>query len=278
VHFTRRPIGSLATAFPAPLGDGTSASVGEVAAAFGAVADDGVRRDLRWVTSVTRPATSDRGREVLDVADPLPVGRPLLPRERADELTAAYRAATRRSSPQLSYSLTGVAGSAGADGWYVGCVPELCLTVWAGPTPAPAAGPVQPGTAVTPDPASLAARVVTDTLARYAAVAPDRVTLPFLPVARATTPSTSAPDRASAPTTATTPRPRPEVSGPPARATPAPRATSASPAPVAATPSPTPTPTGTTKANDPVDGGGTGGGGDPVAQGPALRTTPGSST
>ncbi|HEY4593518.1 MAG TPA: hypothetical protein VIJ61_13975, partial [Thermoanaerobaculia bacterium] len=69
-----------------------------------------------------------------------------------------------------------MSGSAGADGWHVGCVPELCLTVWVGPQ-----GPSSDVTAGDPATALLARQIVASTFTRYLELAPGRISLPPLP-------------------------------------------------------------------------------------------------
>ncbi len=252
VLFARRPLGTLAGQLPTVLGDGTTASVGEVAAAFGAVAGGGSRHDLRALSRVTRPASAGEGAAVLDSADPLPAGQPLFAPDEATALTAGLRATGRRAAPDIPFALAGAEATAGSDAWFVGCVPELCVTVWIGGAGAPVTG--APGTldASTPAGPTLPAQVVAATFAGYLEAAPGRISVPLLPAPRVgphrsgdAVPPGSAdaphgPAAVATPEPATTPAPRASRQPqPPPSAAPSPAATSTTaPTPAPAQPSP----------------------------------------
>jgi membrane peptidoglycan carboxypeptidase len=242
VLFDPRPLGSLAADLPPRVGDGASASVGDVAAAAGAIVSGGVRHDLRSVTTVARPATPGRDATVIDAADPLPAGQPVLAPDAATAMTAAARSAAREPGPdgtRLPFALAGMSGNAGPDSWYVGCAPELCLTVWVGPQ-----GPAAVTSESPTDRSVLARQIVTSTFTSYLAAVPGRINVPDLPappvaphppvrlVRPATTPNTAPPTpppATPAPTAAPTPTAHPS-----AQPTPEPSASalpSASPSP-----------------------------------------------
>ena len=249
VLFSRRPLGTLAGALPTRVGDGGSASLGEVAAAVGAVAADGIRHDLRPLTGVTRPAAAGRPAEILDLADPLPVGRQILARDAASSVTGTYRATARAGGSEaagLPFALAVVAGTTNGQSWYIGCVPDLCLTVWTG----------APGV-------DLPASIVVQTFRQYLAAAPGRITLPSLPQ-----PPAESQRPASTPVVTTTPAPTPTSTVP---LSPAP-----SVAPTGkARPSVTPTPTGSTPTPKPSPSPGTAAaGGDAAGPPNGTGTTP----
>lgn len=195
VLFTRRPLGSLAAGLPVPVGDGTRASLGEVATTVGALTTDGMRRDLRPLTAVTRPAGPGLPAETLDRADPVPPGRFLVDSDRAQAVSRALRASARTRgsvAAGLPFLLTAVSGSVDAPngpGWYVGCLPELCLTVWTGDG---AQSDGQSDAHSDGQSGDLAGSIVVGTLQRYIAAAPGRVTLPAVPQPRPSVPAAPA--------------------------------------------------------------------------------------
>jgi membrane peptidoglycan carboxypeptidase len=283
VLFRDRPLGSLAAALPVPVGDGRTASVGEVAATAGAIAAGGMRYDLRSVSRVERPDPSGGKPEVLDAAKALPAGTRILPAERATSTTEEFRAAARLPGPagtRLPFALAGVSGSAGSDSWHVGCVPELCLTVWVGPqgpsNPTPTtAAPGDPATAV------LARQLVTGTFARYLELAPGRVSVPELPDPPAPASAVAEPgNRHPAVETSVAPEPTPSATPEPTKAprsaaepSPGPTVVGVPPASASPTASPAPSDPGSEPGSD--DGGKAGGGGRPVADGNAVLIQPG---
>ncbi|MDQ1631137.1 MAG: hypothetical protein QOC80_1109, partial [Frankiaceae bacterium] len=262
VLFARRPLGTLAGQLPTVLGDGRSASVGEVAAGFGAVAGGGTRHDLRSLTRVSRPRSVNGPAAVLDSAEALPPGQPMVAPEQANTLTAAFRATGRRITPEIPFALAGAQGAAGPDAWYVGCVPELCLTVWisgAGTT-TEAATPVPAQVLSTPplstpplSTPSLPAEVAAATFTGYLTAAPDRISVPALPVPRteARRPADHGTPRSAEATVAPTRAPTAAPSAPPS-----PRARVTPPPSVAPSPATTATATPTPKVTPPTDGAG----------------------
>jgi membrane peptidoglycan carboxypeptidase len=282
VLFTRRPLGTLADELPGPVGDGRSASLGEVASAAGAIVAGGAWHDLRPLTGVVRPASGGQSTVVLDSADPLPVGRQFLSVDRATAAMATARTSARlpgSPSADLPFALTalrGVDGPGSADTgsaggstgststaststttsataspdepqWFVGCVPDLCVTVWTGP-----GNPVADSSSTATTPATSATSadpaesIATETFRRYVAAATDRIDLPALPRPRVEV-------RRPAPTATVAPAPAPTVQ-PSAEASQAPEPAAAKPTPSAVPsvrppataanpPSPSPSPT-----------------------------------
>jgi membrane peptidoglycan carboxypeptidase len=278
VLFQRRPLGSLAQRLapgpgdapvpPPGLGDGRSATVGDVASVVGAIAADGVRRDPREVLSVTRPATDDSAAVVLDAADPLPAGASIMAADAAGNLTAAFRTAARRPGPtgtRVGFALALVDGSDPTGHWTAGCVPALCLTVWTGPAgPVPAPGAAQAGgnaasVAADAAAAALGRQIVVGTFTQFLAAAPGRIDVPALPTPR--------PEPRALPSRSVAPAPRVSARpvAPARRPRPVPTASrSASPTPTASpSPSsrPTPAPSPSVSAGPPAGSGGSGGSG-----------------
>jgi membrane peptidoglycan carboxypeptidase len=194
--------------------------------------------------------------------------------EQATALTAEFRAEGRAATPDLRFALSVVQGTAGSDAWFVGCVPELCLTVWTGGAgPAGPGGPAVAAPTASPDEPSLPARVASETFTAYLTVAPGRISVPSLPAPRAESRRSDddgrprAPAAPSAPAVAPPPQPVVEPT-PQVRSTSRP---SAAPSP-AATATATPTPQAPAPTPEPDAAAGNGQGtddGDPktVAEG-----------
>jgi membrane peptidoglycan carboxypeptidase len=293
VLFARRPLGTLAGELPGPVGDGRSASLGEVASAAGSIVAGGAWHDLRPLIGVVRRASAGQSTVVLDAADPLPAGRQFLPVDRATAAMATSRSASRipgSPSADLPFALTALRGldepgtadavstatgsaastsaattsaattsatSSPADPhWFVGCVPDLCVTVWTSP------GNSTTGTAATSaDPAET---IAVDTFRRYVAAAPDRIDLPALPQPRVelrrpapTTTVTPAPTVTATPSAAATPTPTPTAAKPKPSVIPSVRPPAGGATP--ATPSPSPSASGSSpggSGSEPVAAGG----------------------
>ena len=267
------PTGDARGCAAGTVGDGRSASLGEVASAAGAIVAGGAWHDLRPLTGVVRPASAGQSTVVLDAADPLPAGRPFVSVDAATAAVSTSRAAARlpgSPSADLPFALTALRGTDGpvapdAIGstrnahWFVGCVPDLCVTIWTGPGNPTAGSPADSGAAT--DPAEL---IATDTFRRYITAAPDRIDLPALPQPRVevrrpapVATATAAPTPTATPSAARTATPTPAAVKPTPSAVPSVRPPAGGAAPT--TPSPSPSAGGSTpggSGSQPVAAGG----------------------